>query len=74
MIGFKIIKEMSKEELIDEILAGQRKELEEKELLELKSIVIEFRVLHTREALTKEAGLKRQDGPFGSSITTEDES
>lgn len=65
MIGFKVIKEMSKDELIEEILEGQRQELGNKDTTELKAMVVEFRVMHTREALTKEAGIITERGPMG---------
>jgi len=74
VIGFKIISEMSKEDLIEEILAAQRVKLDEMSDKHLKVTVINLRVEATRDALVKEAGVTIHDGPFGPSIVDDETS
>ncbi|HEY6022097.1 MAG TPA: hypothetical protein VIY48_20185 [Candidatus Paceibacterota bacterium] len=74
MIGFKIIGEMSKEDLIEEILAAQRAKLTATDVSALKVAVINHRVEATRDALVVEAGLTVQSGPFGTTLITDETS
>jgi len=64
--GFAIIKDMCKEDLIDEILANQRKHLLTCEVADLKGSVVAYRVERYKESLISEAGIKVTPGIFGS--------
>jgi len=72
MIGFKIINEMSKEDMIEEILAAQRVKLEAMTETNLKVTIINLRVEATRDALVKEAGVSIVDGPFGTTLISDE--
>lgn len=63
MTGFKLIREMSREELIDEILMGNRMTLEGADDETLKTHVVNLRLTIYRRNILKEAGLT--EGPFG---------
>lgn len=64
MIGMKIIGEMTKDEMIEELLAGQRILYDEQSLEALKHYVIQSRMVFTQRNLTEEAKLECQ-GPKG---------
>lgn len=57
-MGLKIIREMSKEEIIDELLASQREVMERTELDHLKRHLIQFRVAQVQQRLAEEADLE----------------
>ena len=66
MIGFGIIREMTKEELIDELLAHNRVALMTNPRAELRAMVVEFRLQELRNRLTAEAGISIvQSSVFG---------
>jgi hypothetical protein len=71
-IGFKIIKEMTREELIGEILDNQRAAAEELDLSTLRHHVADFRIAEMTKRIHKEAGLKQVPGPFGMGVISED--
>lgn len=56
-VGFDFIKEMSREQLIDEILAHQRELMEPLEVGILRANVVELRVQDYKKRLAAEAGL-----------------
>lgn len=64
-IGFKIIREMTKEELIEEILIAQREHLEKQEINDLKQAVITVRTHQTQHRLMEEADLEQPRGFLG---------
>lgn len=71
-IGFSIIGEMSKEQLIDEIVEHQRKAMRLLEIEQLKAHVIDFRMAETRKRLEEEAGIRVHHGILGTHVCTED--
>lgn len=73
MMGFKIIGEMSREELVDEIMLFQRKIMEEQPTNDLKALIIDFRLAETRKRLEKEAGIKIQQGLLHRHIEEDEE-
>lgn len=73
MIGFKILNEMSKEELIEEIIDSARSRLEGLSQANLLAQVINLRVEATRNSLVREAGLETQESPFGTVLVDPDE-
>ena len=64
-IGFKIIREMTKEELIEEILIAQKEHLERQEINDLKQAVITVRTHQTQHRLMEEADLEQPRGFLG---------
>lgn len=72
MLGFSLINEMSKDQLIDEFLLHQRKELEKMEMPILKGQIITIRVNAYRERLEKEAGVSLHQGIFGTHVEETD--
>lgn len=73
MIGFKIISEMSKEELVEEILETNRAKLNALDMTNLKASVINLRMDAYRENLAREAGLTIHNGVMGSYLADPDE-
>lgn len=73
MIGIHLINEMTREQLINEFQANQRKELETMELAVLKGHVINIRVEAYRERLQKEAGITMHQNIFGMHIQENEE-
>lgn len=73
MMGINIIGEMSKEDLIHEILAYHRAKLLDTEVTELKVTVINLRMEDYRKALVTEAGLKLSNDNFMGSRIVDDE-
>jgi len=73
MMGFKIIGEMTREELVDEIMHFQRRIMEEQDTADLKSLIIDFRLAETRKRLEKEAGIKITQGLLGRTIQEDDD-
>lgn len=73
MIGLKIIKEMSREELIEEIIAVNRAKLEQEDMVTLKSCVANNRIASYRDSLMREAGLRETGTFLGNSVVTDDE-
>jgi len=71
----KPIKDMSKEELVDEIVADWRTKLIEEDITNLKKNVIGGRVESLQKRLLKEAGLKIEPGhwPFSGPKLLEDD-
>lgn len=72
MNGFNFLSDMTREELIDEIMENQREIAQTYSDDQLKAAVIEYRVNATRRRLEAEAGIKVTRGLFGDSITSED--
>lgn len=64
VFGFKLIKDMSREELIEEIAGIQREQLEKMEHDQLKAIIIDFRAGSFRHRLIDEAGFS-EGSPYG---------
>lgn len=73
MIGFKIISEMTREELIAEILDHNRVALEARDIPTLKGMVINNRLEAAKDALIKEAKITTISGPFGTAYITDEE-
>lgn len=71
--GIKIISEMSKEEIVDELTAHWRSELMGKDMTELKKMVIGQRIHSIEERMIKEAGLVAHRGIFGTHLHEEGE-
>lgn len=71
--GIKFIKEMTREELIDEILVNQRAQLEEMDLNGLRHHVADFRIREATKRIHTEAGLKHVAGILGGMVVPEDE-
>ena len=72
--GFKIIKEMTKAELIKEILDNQEVQLKHMELIQLRSTVADFRIAEMTKRINKEAGIKVTRGFLSSGVELDDES
>lgn len=72
-VGIKVIKEMTREELIQEIEINQRAQLEAMELKYLRANVVNFRIAEATKRIKAEAGLRIEDGVFGQSVSDEDE-
>jgi hypothetical protein len=64
-MGFKLIKEMTKEELIEELLAGQKEVMEAMEVDNLKRYVIHHRQTQVTKRLIEEADLEEAPWPTG---------
>lgn len=64
-IGFKIIREMTKEEMIEELLQAQREHLEKLGENELKQYIISVRTHQTQHRLMEEADLEQPRGFLG---------
>lgn len=73
MMGFKIIREMTKEEMVEELLAGQRVAMNKADLDTLKGYVIQARLHQTHERLMEEADIERPQGIFGMLGRSDDE-
>lgn len=56
LYGFKLIGEMEREELIEEIAGQQRNQLDKMNIEQLKSIVVDYRTTMYRHRLVDEAG------------------
>lgn len=67
---FKKIAEMTKDEMIDEILNEQRVMLAENDLPTLKAMIVDFRLMDARKKLEADAGITIQRSIFGA--TAED--
>lgn len=65
IVGSKLIGLMTKDELIDELLAHQRAEFEEQNITDLKAMVVNSRMEGYRNRLLAEAGLKTVPGFMG---------
>lgn len=71
-MAFNIIGEMTKEELIEEILANQRETLESHDIGNLKGLVVNMRLESVKQRLIEEAGLKVTPGLFGGIMEEKD--
>lgn len=71
--GIKFIKEMSREELIEEVIYNQRAQLAEMKVVELRHVVADFRVKEATKRIHAEAGLKSTPGILGMNFVSEDE-
>jgi hypothetical protein len=58
MMGFKLIKEMTQEEMIEELLASQRRMMEKMKINELKKYIIHDRQCQVTKRLVEEADLE----------------
>lgn len=56
--GFKLIKEMTPDELLDEICQGQREQLSQMKIEQLRSVLIDYRIGIYRKRLIIEAGFE----------------
>jgi len=65
-MGFKVIREMTKEEMIEELLAGQKEMMVTMELDSLKRYIIHYRQSQVTKRLVEEADL--QDTPWPSGL------
>lgn len=71
--GIKFIKEMSKEELIEEVVTNQRAQLDEMKINQLRHLVADFRIQEATKRIHIEAGLKVTPGIFGGMVTSDEE-
>lgn len=62
LYGFKLIGEMTDQEMVDEIAASQREQLTQMNTDQLRSITIDYRMSIYRNRLIEEAGFK--DGQY----------
>lgn len=67
MVGFNLIKDMTKEELIEEIIHHHQREYAKHEVHDLRHAVIQIRLINFKERLTNEADLQC-DGQHGFEI------
>lgn len=74
VIGFKLIGEMSREELIEELVSYQRKILLAQDDACLRAYIVNNRLERTKERLMREAGLKEQRTGIFSSYVEDDHS
>lgn len=72
-IGFKIIKEMTREELITEIVDNQRAQAEAMDNSRLRHIVADFRITEMTKRIHTEAGFKSIPGLLGGVVAEDDE-
>lgn len=63
--GLKFLKTMTKDELIEEILAYQKATLEGLDISQLKAHVVDFRSTAFRNQLVEEAGMRVELNMFG---------
>lgn len=64
--GFKIIGEMTIEEMVEELIGMQREQMEKMNIDQLKSLVVDYRASLYRQRLVKEAGFTEMTdgGPY----------
>lgn len=67
MVGFNLIKDMTKQELIDEIIHHHKREYAKHNEHDLRHAVIQIRIINYKERLTVEAALEC-DGQHGFEI------
>lgn len=65
LLGFTLLKDATKEVLIDELLAHQRRAMQEADINNLRANVIDARVSEYRKRLSDEAGLVPVCGILG---------
>lgn len=70
--GFKLIREMSRAEMIDELAVHQRGQLEAQDTPTLRSYVASARLDAYKKRLMAEAGLRETGGLFGGLTVVED--
>lgn len=58
MAGFNVLKDMSDDELVEEIISHQRKELSKQKRQQLMEIVIQMRLCNYKERLKTESGIQ----------------
>lgn len=73
LLKYKLIREMSKEELIAELIDTTREHLEKHDISDLKAQVINGRMASVHERMLREAGLKQERGFMGFPRMVEDE-
>lgn len=71
-MGFKLIGEMTKEELVAEVVEEWRRDVNSKEITELKELVVRIRMAHIQQRMLKEAGLSIRTGILGIPHVTEE--
>ena len=72
-VGFKIIKEMTKNELIEEIIENQRVQCQEMELKQLRHVVADFRIKEATKRIHAEAGFITKPGILGGLYAEEED-
>ena len=70
--GFKVIRDMTREEMLAELLAYQRRILEPQETMQLRSYIATARLEAYKKRLLDEAGLRETGGLLGGLVATED--
>lgn len=70
---FLLIGEMSKEDLIAELLSHQRVRFGEMDIPHLRALVIDARMQAFHERLITEAKLQRSGSPFGGYVSTDED-
>lgn len=71
--GIKFIKEMSREELVEEIITNQRAQLDEMDVNMLRHHVADFRIKEATKRIHLEAGLKVVPGILGGMVVDDDD-
>jgi len=64
-MGFKLIREMTQEEMIEELLAGQKALMAEMDMDTLKKYIIHYRQGQVTKRLVEEADLSPEAYPIG---------
>jgi hypothetical protein len=72
-VGIEFIGEMTKEDIVKELMAAQQTHMETHSLSHLKAELIQLRLAIIRQRMIKEAGLKEEPGYLGFSRLTEDD-
>lgn len=72
-IGIKVIKEMTREELIEEIITNQRAQAEAMDMKFLRANVVQFRIAEATKRIQAESGLKLESGLFGTTVSEADD-
>ena len=67
-MNIKIIREMTKKELIDEILSEQKEHLEDQSIEALKATVIDIRLQLVKKRLVEESDMEEVSRFFGGSF------
>lgn len=71
--GIRLIGEMSKDDIIEELTTAWRKDLSKKDITELKQMIIAVRIQRIQDRMIEEAGLVKHTGFLGTHFHEKDE-
>jgi hypothetical protein len=71
--GLSLIREMSKEDIIEELIEAQRTHMNTREMSDLKAELIQFRLAVIRKRMIAEAGMTEHPGFLGTHLQDKDE-